>query len=342
MLKRASSRANLPEDPSVATSMALTGSIALVAAGFGAAELLLHRVATPILAHVPHEGPSTPAVSVAWAGERALGGTAILVGLLVLMLAAGARRHDRGLVAALLLGIAGTALALIEGGRVASLAGHLAVGAAVVLVAGPAAFRLGGGRATVLAFAASAMLAGQWFFASAELEGLTSASSSIGGGMLTPSLAEAALVLTPIAAACAELADRSPSRVQWLVAVLAAVSTSALLARSPGYTAIVSLWATGVTLALPAVLYVASVSSAALVLSMWLVRAATRPLAAGLVLLAVAGVAPGAVHHNLTAVAAVALLAWPTVATAARPVAAASGISTTAGLAPHVRMGVNG
>jgi len=79
-------------------------------------------------------------------------------------------------------------------------------------------------------------------------------------------------------------------------------------AREPATVAIVSLWATGVTMSLPPVLYIVGFGLVAFAAFSWLRSPASRPLSIGLALLVVAGLQPQALHHGVTAFLGLVLL----------------------------------
>jgi hypothetical protein len=138
-------------------------------------------------------------------------------------------------------------------------------------------------------------------------------------------ISELLLLATFMAAAVATSARGNVPHAAWIAAVAASALAAAILARDPANAAILSRWAFGATLSLPTVLYIAAAASGALALVTWLLDPASRHLAAGLVLVAVAGAQPAYVHHNLTLLFAAALLALPpdvaatSLAAAARP-----------------------
>ena len=92
----------------------------------------------------------------------------------------------------------------------------------------------------------------------------------------------------------------------------AAVAAAALVSdRTP----LVALWASGATLWMPSLVYIGAGAAVGLLLANWLPNRSTRHLAAGLALLAVAGIEPTLVHHNVTALVALLALAAPTART---------------------------
>ena len=279
----------------------------LSAATLGTLELAIDRVAAPILAHIPRDAAAPLVAEVAsFLGQRALAATALLVALAALVVAATPRPDGWGSRVA---DAAVGATALLTAATDASLAAltmHVAVVCAAIVVG----VRV---RSAGVVLAAAAVAMGQIPLALDRVaDVLAVAAPSTNVALLTA--AEAALMLAPIALAVELVRRESPSTLAWSVALLGGLAVSAALARSPSYVAITSLWATGVTLSLSPVLYVIAAACAALVMTTWLSRPATRHLAAGLALLVVAGPQPAVVHHNLTAVLALVLLASPPLA----------------------------
>ncbi len=89
---------------------------------------------------------------------------------------------------------------------------------------------------------------------------------------------------------------------------LAAGAGLAAVSLVSDFTPFVALWATGAILWLPSLAYIAAAGAAGYVLASWLSEPATRHRAAGLILLAVAGIEPTLVHHNATALLALVAL----------------------------------
>ena len=121
---------------------------------------------------------------------------------------------------------------------------------------------------------------------------------------------EVALLVTAALVGLTAASRRSPR------ALVAGLGVSLLLvaayAREPATLAIVSMWATGFTLSLPPVLYLAGFGAMTFAAVSWAERPDTRHLAAGLALLLVAGLQPQALHHGITAILGQMLLATPT------------------------------
>ncbi len=282
---------------------ALPRTILLAAAATGAAELILHRVVAPVLAHIPSDGAGRAITDAArLGGDRAFHATALLVvvGLLAYLATASWRRDITPSLVAL---AAASTLVLLLSNAPPALA-HVALIAAVVGLAAAALARGPRLLALPVAVAAAAMVA-------ARVPLLLDSLALPSGDATTATVAEAAFVLVPPLLAASLLARTSPPRVAWVAAGGTSLVAAAALASSPSYTAILSAWSTGVTLSLPVPLYIVAAGCAAFVLVSWLAEPSSRHLAAGLVLLAVAGVHPAVVHHNVTAVLALLLLATP-------------------------------
>ena len=138
--------------------------------------------------------------------------------------------------------------------------------------------------------------------------GLLSRSGGVDVGWRT--FAELALVVSAVLFGIAAL-RAAPTRTAWWSAVTAGVVVATVLAFRPEYGAVLSLWALGVTLTLPPVVYIVGAAGFAAALTAWLATPVTRHRAAGITLLAVAGIAPLLLHHNVTLVVALVLLSMP-------------------------------
>lgn len=283
------------------------------AATFGFAELALNRLVSPVLAHIPTaHGARRIVETIDAGGELAFHATASLVVLGGTVFVATAFRRSPLFAAMLAASIALTLLAGFAGGAAILL---LAQSAAAVAIVAVIARSLASGasphRLAVVA-AAVALLAGRMPYlldAAADAAG-GSGSAATTGAWIT--LAELAFVATPMLfAAGVILSSRGTvSRpASWIVAGGAALIGTAIVAVEPDYSAILSAWAVGVTLSLPAPLYIIAGAAAAFTLVSWSDDPSTRQLAIGFVLLMVAGVHVSVLHHNLTALAALALLA---------------------------------
>ncbi|MDA1002460.1 MAG: hypothetical protein O3B31_03785 [Chloroflexi bacterium] len=267
----------------------------------------------PVLAHIPGEVPGQRFVdALAWSGERAFAGTALLV-VCGVVVAGGAVFRDHRPLAVLIIASAAFTLAdaatrsvgIAFAGHVLTIAAFAAIVAVAARGARPAARPVLAG----LGLTAFGLAAARWPLLADSWSALLGARSGVGTAFVAWTVAEAALVAAPVAFGIALLLVTTPSRLEWAAATVAALGAGAFLAAEPGYAGLVSIWATGSTLALPTFAYVLSATCVGLVLTHWLRGPSTRHLAAGLVLLAVAGVQPAVAHHNLTAVFALLLLA---------------------------------
>jgi len=288
-------------------------TLALATAAVGTAELGLHRVVAPALAHIPGAARSVAVTdALTWAGERAFAGTAVLAVSAALAAGAVMLRDRRPLGALVLVTVIVTLIDGATAGVGFAFAGHVFALAAMVAIAGDAA--RSGGPSSRLSFAALGLTAlglgaAQWPLLVDSWSALIGGPAASGSALMAWTLAEAALVAAPVGFALAVLAAGTPTRLAWGAATAAALLAGAFLGAEPGYAGIIAIWATGSALALPPFAYVLSAACAALVLATWLRSSSSRHLAAGLVLVAVAGVQPAVVHHNLTAVLALLLLA---------------------------------
>ena len=291
----------------------LTATLVLAAALLGLAEVALGRMVAPALSHIPtsslgqHIGQAADA-----GGASALSATALLVIAAALTFAIGQFGRDRAASLPLAAAVSATTLMALDPGHGGATAGRIVLVCAATAVAGVAMARLPRWHAAAVAVAALAVIAGQWPLV-AEALAAGGGGAAADPGNAAAGVAELSLVTVPILLAFALLQERRPPRGAWVTAVAASVLSAALLAREPSYTAILSTWATGATLSLPPFLYIFAAGCAALVLASSLSERSSHHLAAGLVLLAVAGVQPALVHHNLTALLALALLATPPV-----------------------------
>lgn len=286
-------------------------SLALALALVGTIEVVLHRTAAPIVSHLPGiPGGATTADVVRLAGDAALGATSLLVPLLALALGLHLWRRHR-LVSILLLGAFGVALGVVVPAGSAWSAPVYALVAvtsiSVVVMAARSVPRL---HAVAVGVAALGFLAGLYPIA-AEAFASTGLLPTTGvGGVSWRTLAEIGLVVSAVLFGTTALRT-APSRAAWWSAAMTAGVVAVVIAFRPDYVAMSSLWAFGVTLTLPPALYIAGAAGFAAAVVAWLAVPATRHRAAGIVLLAVVGIAPALVHHDVTLVLALVLLAMP-------------------------------
>jgi hypothetical protein len=292
--------------------------VAVAAAAVGAVEVLVARLALPVLWHVPSgEVGRVLGSPLAGTGDLATQSTAILVGAGATALAIRAfsmRQWMNG--SALVFAVVGTAVLTAGPPLLLSVAMRGALILAAVAIAGLALRRRNPLLVAPAVTAAAVAVVAQWLFATDDLQRILPAGPAL--DMVTAhAISELLLVATFIAAAVAVSARGNVPQTAWIAAVAASALAAAILARDPANAAILSRWAFGATLSLPTVLYIAAAAGGTLALVTWLVDPASRHLAAGLVLVAVAGAQPAYVHHNLTLLFAAALLAMPPTVVAA-------------------------
>lgn len=288
----------------------LSRTLVLAAALIGIGEVILNRVAVPVISHMP--GPSHALGLVdgmRGAGEVMMAATAALLPLAAASFAFRAWR-ERPILAGLIAAAAGStvAAALLSSG--AGTANHILIIGAVVVAGAGVVGAVSGWHAAAVGLVGVGVVVGQLplLLESLSTRGGAAADDLI---LVLRGLGEMSLVLAPLGFAIALIRSQSQPPAAWYSAVAAGLIAAIAISAGPDYAAIMSLWAVGATLSLPPVLYVVSAGCVGFLLGSWLRHASTRHLAAGLVLLAVAGVQPAIVHHNLTALVAVLLLAMP-------------------------------
>lgn len=275
------------------------------AAALGVAEIALHRTLAPLLSHLPQQTLSPRIVeAVQFAGERAFHGTLVLVvaGALLYVAATGLRRMLPVLVVAVVLG-AGIAGVAPSAYRVLA---QMTLAVAVAAIVGAS---LAGGTwrlSLPVAAAGVSIIASRVPLIADQVAPGVIATGRLTVGSLT--LAEASFVAVPVLIALALTRPPLPSQLTWVATAAGATAATAALVFSPFYSAILSTWATGVTLALPVPLYVVGAGAAGFVLAAALSDRRYRMFGTGLLLLAVAGAQPTLVHHNITAILALVAL----------------------------------
>lgn len=305
--------------PTAATgnlAAALTRSLLFGGAVLAAAEVFFHRVATPVLSHMPSRTVDPTVVEVVdVAGQRAFHGAALLLALAACGVVVVAARGSAVAALVVAASLAAAGLAAMSNGDAASLAVQLVFVGAAAAAVGLATVHGASWRGAAVVLAGASLIAGRLPFvhdALRDVAGGTSGFPTSG----SVSVAEAAFVAVPVLLALGLVARRSVTPAGWAAAIGGAVLAFGAMAGSP-YAAIVSNWATGVTLSLPPGVYVVSGGAAAMVLVTWLRRPETRLAAAGLVLFGAGGTQPAVIHHNLTAILGVLLLAGAVPALAA-------------------------
>jgi hypothetical protein len=292
-------------------------TLAFAAAFAAVAEVALHRVVAPVVAHIPGvPGGSAMAETLRLGGDMSLGATAVLVPLTGVAVAVALARNGGRFYLWLLAAVVATLAHATMSSSVFSLASYailLATLGGVMLMATRGLTRL---HATALVAACCGFLAGMWPLVIDELQvaGIAVGSDLAPGiAASTQTIAEAGLVVALVLFGVVAARSGTLEKVSWWVAAGVGAAAAVALASQPGYAAILSLWVAGITLALPPLTYVAAAASFGLVLAHWIRSPETRHLAAGVVLLVAAGIAPVMVHHNLTAIVGLALLATPAI-----------------------------
>jgi hypothetical protein len=283
--------------------MTLAGALAIS----GLAELFLQRIVYRVGVHIPRSGAFLEAYRFAtFSGDFAFRATAVLLAITsVVAVVWLAQRRDypvAGLLAALIgANLLAWPLGIVAGARLTPLV--FAFGAAW-LVGRTLARR----RQPLLVLAT--VSAGFVLALTQYRAGMTALGGEPGGIAAIQLLGELGLLLTTALIAAAAI--RRP--VSTPAAVMAALLTLALVAsyaRQPSTVAIVSLWATGVTMSLPGVLYILGFAGVAFAGLSWLRRPDMSHLAVALALLFVAGLQPQALHHGLTAFLGLIFLSSP-------------------------------
>ncbi len=301
----------------------LTRLLVLAAAGAGVVEIGLARVAAPIVSHVPSSGIGADIASAVIAGaDAAVGATLVLVVAATAVLVVGGGTTHRAVRPLLGASLVSVFAHILGAPPLIAAASYIAVGTTAAWI-GFIAFRA---RGPVLGLA----VAGLVFAYIAGM--LPIVLGSAPGGTLVHSAAEGAVLASAALVAIHAVREGVTRRRSWWVSAGAGLVAAAFLAVEPANTAAVSLWATGVTLSLPPVAYVVAASCLGLVVAEWISTPSRRHLAAGLALVAAAGIGPGLVHHNITAILGLAVLTVP----AAAP-RAGSDADTTIEEDPHGR-----
>lgn len=283
---RPPSPAETPSPPS-----RLAPALTSAAAVGGVVEVLLERIAGPILTHIAGPSAATAVAMVSRVGTIAVAATAVLVLLAGLAWAGAAWARSRILAAAIVTAVVTALVAGLSGEASVIMLLHVSV--TVAVIGALLMTRRPGFYGGAIAAVAVAIVAGQW---------------SLGGWSGQPAVAARVIGETALVVALILFAAgiARPLRRRSLVGLTAGalIAAAALVSdRTP----LVALWATGATLWMPSIVYIGAGAAAGLLVATWLPDRSTRHLAAGLALLAVAGIEPALLHHNVTAL--VALLA---------------------------------
>jgi hypothetical protein len=278
-------------------------AVAGVLAVSGLAELFFQRIVYRVGVHIPRQGAFLEAYRFATvSGDFAFRTTAVLLavaaGLAVFWLW---RRRSYTTVALLVALLTANLLAWPFGVR---------FGAQVA----PIVFAFGAAWLTGQALRGE----GMWLKLAAASAGVALALSQYRAGMTALGNEPGHVAEIQLASEVALLATAAfvgmaaaRTRISPRAVALSSLLTLGLLAsytREPSTVAIVSLWATGVTMSLPGMLYIAGFGLVAFAALTWLRDRHAVHLSIALALLMVAGLQPQALHHGITAFLGLAIL----------------------------------
>jgi hypothetical protein len=289
-------------DPSI-TSRDLGRTLAIAAATTGVAEILLHRGVVPVAVHLPGDGGATLATSILLRGAAmSMAATALLVMATAIAWSVALRRRHPIMATTILSVAALTVAASISVGTTPRLLVQAATIAAVVAILVVATRISSPLHGVALAMAGIAIAASQWPL-------LLDALNLSSGDVAARTIAEVALIATPIVFAVSVVRRGRASLAALLAGIGAGLAIALVSVLEPTHVAGSLLWAFGVTLSLAPFAYVVAGTCLTFVAVTWLRDRTGRVLLAGLVLLAVAGIGPTALHHNVAAVTGLVLLA---------------------------------
>ena len=289
-------------DPRI-TSQGLGRTLAIAAATTGVAEILLYRAVVPVVVHVPGDGGASLVTRILLDGAAvSMAATALLVTAAAVVWGLALRRRHP-IVATTILGVAAlTVAASASVGSTTRLLAQAATIAAVVAILVVATRISSPLHGVALAMAGIAIVASQWPL-------LLDALNLSSGDVVARTIAEAALVATPIVFAASVVRRGRASPAALLAGIGAGLVIALVTVLEPTRMAGSLLWAIGVTMSLAPIAYVIAGACLTFVAVTWFRDRTERVLLAGLVLLAVAGIGPTAVHHNLAAVAGLVVMA---------------------------------
>ncbi len=261
----------------------LAGAAALLAL----AEILVDRVGAALVAYL---APSRPALArgLELGGSGIAGAVAALVVISAFTVGVASRvpRRFAGTILPVAAAFTVIASVAVGTGTRGALHGFVILGAAVLVAApGPRGFM----RAAAVSAGFGVALGQIAFLAPA-----------VGDSALVRSGAEAALLAAPVLAAIS-FAGGGTTRAVRIAGFVAAAMAAGLMLSRPGFSALLSTWALGATLGLPLIFYVAAAAASGMLAAGAVSDGRVRLIAAGIALLWVAGTAPTAVHHNLSA-----------------------------------------
>jgi len=269
--------------------------LAGIAALLAVAEIVVDRAGSALVAFFASSQPAL-ARGLEFGGSGLVGAVAALVVFAAFAVGAASREFRRFEWSILPITAALTVIASIAAGSGALRALHVSVivGAAVLALApGPRGFM----RAAVVSAGCGIALGQIAFMVPA-----------VGDSTLVRSTAEAALLAAPALAAISFVRGGTTRAVQVAGVVAATLAVGLILAR-PGVTAMLSTWALGATLSLPLIIYAVAAAGSGMLAVGAITGGKVRWTAAGVILLWTAGPAPTAVHHNLTALLGLFLIA---------------------------------
>jgi hypothetical protein len=272
-------------------------------AASGLCELFLQRIVYRVGVHIPRQGAFLEAYRFATtSGDFAFKTTAVLLALAVPLAFLWLLQRRSYIAAGMLAALAAVNLAAWPLGlHDAVVAAPLVFAFGVVWVAGQGV-RSQSRLLSLMILAAAAALALSQYRA-----GMAALGDEPSRVDLLQLASEVALIGAAVCAGLAAGRARFSRRAALAGGALTALLLVAYM-REPATVAIVSLWATGVTMSLPGLLYIAGFGLVVFAALTWLRRPETRHLAIALALLLVAGLQPQALHHGLTAFLGVLLL----------------------------------
>jgi hypothetical protein len=290
------------ERPLTSLGSVLLGTATVLAVS-GLVELLGQRIVYRVGMHIPRHGAFLEAYRLAtFIGDFAFRTTAILLaisaGLALIWLWGKGQYVVAGFLAALMTAnLLAWPLRLPAGVDLAPLI--LAFAAAWTV--GQTLTKQGPWNRLSLAAAGTAVVLAQY---GSQVTGFGDDSGAIPVLQLA---SELALVAAAMFFALAAL-ERPLSRRALAASGFLTLALAASFYREPSTVAIVSLWATGVTMSLPGLVYIGAFGAVVFAGWSWSNTRSTRHLAVGLALLMVAGLHPQALHHGITALLGLTLL----------------------------------
>ncbi len=277
-------------------------ALAGLLAASGITELVFQRIVYRVGVHIPRQGAFLSAYRFATvSGDFAFKTTAVLLAVTA-VLALLFLWRARSYTTAVLLGalIVANVLAWPFGLRLGAATAPIVFAFGAAWLAGQSLGQRGFALRLAVAAAGVALVLTQY------RSGMTALGREPGAVSALQTASEVSLLVAAAMIGLAAARGRTSAR----VAIMSLLLTLALLVsyvREPATVAIVSLWATGVTMSLPGALYIAAFGAVAFAALTWARGPETRHLAIAVALLMVAGLQPQALHHGLTAFLGLAL-----------------------------------